>query len=102
MEPDDLMAITGTRPTVVPGKERVLVGWYASGTVSVQRLKADGTTVLTFPASATGVVTTGADDAQFGIARMTAAGGALMAAVSKSGTVCTFLSTDDGATWSEV
>ena len=96
------MAITGTRPSFAVAKERVLLGAYVSGAIKCVRLLNDGTTVLSYPASATGTITTGADDDQFGLTRLFGAGDTMMAAVSKGGSIHTYLSRDDGATWEEV
>ena len=93
------MAITGTRLALAPGRGYTVVAAYVSGTVTTHRVLHGTSQVLSYPVSASGVITTGADDTQFGLTRLHGAGGALMAAISKSGTVQTFISRDEGATW---
>lgn len=98
------MAITGTRPAITGQRGIEYLSFYYSGAIHCRRWYNGFATSMLYGygAATSTVVTTGSDDGQHGLVKLTSHGNPLVCAVPKAGVITLFLSKNDGDTWSQV
>lgn len=96
------MAVMGTRPALAEHFGLFYCAYYVSGTVCVTRSSDNFATLRPWGAVTSATVTTGADDATPGLLKYASSGRALLCVVPKAGVHTTFISRNDGETWSQV
>jgi hypothetical protein len=74
---------------------------YSGGAQRVMRSQDGFASLLAYPSGSSAVITTASDEARAAVCKMGTHGRALVAVVPCQGRLDTYVSRDDGATWSQ-
>jgi len=96
------VAITGKHPDIDQANEVQYLAWYNGGAQYITRSLDGFVTRLSYGSSTSAVITTASDDARCAICKLRTQGRPLVAVVPHGGDLETWISYDDGATWSQV